>query len=237
MPAQQRRTVPSTAIPSRRESAVAHPVDVKAHRIYHVTHVENLVGILADGAVRARAAVPMRADPHVDIASVADADARASTTVAGRPATAFVPFFLTPDARLWGDLRSGADEPRLLPRATRPVASEFVVLVASIGDALGSASADPSDLAVAVTDDDVAGQTSKVETGIDGVERMIRSLIADPEQNRLPTAELLLADALPFSAVSVVGVANVPMRERVKGLLAAAGHRTRVSAHSPWFEG
>ncbi|MEQ1736648.1 MAG: DarT ssDNA thymidine ADP-ribosyltransferase family protein, partial [Rhodoglobus sp.] len=48
-------------------------------------------------------------------------------------------------------------------------------------------------------------------------------------------AEFLVPDSVPFAAVQLIGAANEPQRDRVRGLLAAASDRTKVMVHPPWF--
>jgi hypothetical protein len=48
-------------------------------------------------------------------------------------------------------------------------------------------------------------------------------------------AEVLVKGSVSFDAVQLIGVANDPARDRVRGILDAAGVRTKVAVYPPWF--
>jgi hypothetical protein len=107
-------------------------VDAGARRIFHLTHLRNLPGIVAAGRILADAA---GAQPIVDLSSADTRDRRREAMVAGRPVADFVPFFLAPDAPLWLRMRGRVPDSRLADEAQGLPAAEFVLLVSSVREA------------------------------------------------------------------------------------------------------
>ena len=52
---------------------------------------------------------------------------------------------------------------------------------------------------------------------------------------QLLDAEVLVAGSVPFEAVQLIGVANEPQRDRVRGILDDSSARPKVSVYPPWF--
>ena len=215
-------------------------INVGEQRVYHVTHSSNLPGILATGSLLADGSDAWSERPNVDISSAENRETRRATTVAGAgelTVADYVPFFLSPNASLWGAIRSGSTDPRLSPAIRGVAASEFVILVSTV-KALRSAQAgngSPGRPEVVVADGDAADSGARCATSSDAYERMLRQLITDEESDALQHAELLVRDAVPFESVSLIGVMNDRARESVKGILASSGCSPRVAVHPPWF--
>ncbi|MGG7466103.1 DarT ssDNA thymidine ADP-ribosyltransferase family protein [Plantibacter sp. YIM 135347] len=216
-------------------------VDVGKQRLYHVTHIRNLVGILESGRVFADRSDAWTDEPAVDISSDAQRERRRTTDVAGVPDTTvshFVPFFLSPDASLWERVRSKEFDERLSAEATDSVVNDYVVLVTTVQAATASAQNDSTFgvTGVVVTDGDAAGALTRVASNQESAERMIQRLVSDDDTTALLAAEVLVLDSLPFDDVLVIGVGTVNVRETVKRMVADAGHRTKVAAYTPWFQ-
>jgi hypothetical protein len=195
-------------------------------RIFHVTHEQNLAAILADGALRAGATLG-QGSPAVDVSSAATREVRAEIEVRdGASVADHVPFYLSPDAHRWNELRSGASGVHWsdAARATKPI--DYVILVSTAGQ-LG-----PD---VVVTDRDAADLSTRFGLGLDGGAPLIRRLRSeDPE---LLDPEVLAPTSVPFDAITLITVPNDPMRDRVKRLLAAAGGPVpKVSVFPRWFQ-
>jgi hypothetical protein len=206
-------------------------VNVAEQRIYHVTHVDNLAAILGDGALIADAVLEDR--PAIDVASEEARAARraADVEISGATVAAHVPFYLSPDAYLWQAIRSGTPDPRLSQAAYRGSAYDYVVLVTTIGGLLAVIG---SDGAIVVADGDAAGPLTRFDG--DPRSRALRAMLAADDEGDLLRGELLVPDRVPFSAITLVGVANLAQRAAVKDLLDLAGARPRVSVYPPWFQ-
>ncbi len=207
------------------------PFNAGELRLYHVTHISNLPGILETGSLLADAA------PAVDISSPANREARKTVFVAGQqdsPVASFVPFFLSPDAMLWQSIRSAKPDSRLAADVTGHALNDFVVLVTTI-DAVSIEGAGA--LAnVVVADGDAAGSLTPFAANSASAVRMLRKLRSDEEADALLEAEVLVADAVPVEKIALIGVANVTVRESVKRMLAPTPFATKVAAYTPWFE-
>jgi hypothetical protein len=205
--------------------------DVGEQRIYHVTHVSNLAGILANGRLLADESDAWEARPTVDISSADARESRRSTLVAGSegPSVAqFVPFLLSPNASIWQSIRTGVADPRLSPDIRDTPASDFVILVTTVKKVL------EREADTVVTDGDAAHVLTRFGATLDAAERMLRRLRAD--EDSILHAEYLVRESVPFELVTLVGVANDKARDVVKGILHGSGHRPKVSVYPPWFQ-
>jgi hypothetical protein len=196
--------------------------DFGALRAHHVTHIENLPSILAEGAILAAD----QAAPVVDVSSASAREARAEATAPdGSSVAGHVPFTLSPDARRWDELRSGAEEDRWSDAARRARATEFVVLVVPT-TAFGAS--------VILTDTDAEDPDVRFAVGPEAATNLLRRTdITDPSMHGV---ELLAGPRVPLSAVALVGVPNDRVRQQVKEVFAALdGPAPRVAVFPPWF--
>ncbi|AZH81470.1 DUF4433 domain-containing protein [Plantibacter sp. PA-3-X8] len=228
------------------KAAAALPVvRVGEQRLYHVTHIRNLERILETGSILPVASPALPDGPVVDIAAASHREARRTMVLAGTddltPAD-FVPFFLTPDADLWAGIRAGEHDVRLSAEAFASSVNDYVVLVTTIDGAAvhpGEFDADtgrPSRARVVVADGDASHVLTSIGANAMTADRMVQRFATDEDPAALRRAEVLVADAVPFDRVTVIGVATVNVREHVKRLVAGAGHRTKVAAYTPWFQ-
>jgi hypothetical protein len=200
---------------------LAPSVTLAEQRIFHVTHEHNLSSILADAALRAGVT------PLVDVSSATTRELRQAVDVVdGATVADYVPFYLSPDASRWDELRRGAEGTHWsdAARATKPL--DYVILVSTAGE-LG-----PD---VVVTDRDAADSTSRFGIGTDGGAPLIRRLRSEDPEFFEP--EILAPVSVPFEAITLIGVPNDRVRDRVKRLLAdSGGHAPKVSVFPPWFQ-
>ncbi|RKR75513.1 uncharacterized protein DUF4433 [Frondihabitans australicus] len=196
-------------------------VNLATMRAHHWTHIDNLESILRDGELRAGAR------PELDVSSPERRESRAAAAVpTGESVSDFVPFALSPDAATWDEVRHGADGPgwSAAARGTRP--TDFVVLVVPVA-ALGE------DFVVA--DGEAAGALTRFGTGpVEGGATARRAAIADPA---LANIEVLVPGVVAVSSVTLIGVPNDRMRDRVRELLVTVGvAAVRVAVYPPWFK-
>ncbi len=199
-------------------------VDPAQHRVFHVTHRDTLEWILDTGVLTAGA------EPPVDLSTPLIRELRATAPAgedrdgADLSVADCVAFALSDQASWWRDLREGAlDRTRWsdAARATRP--TDLVVLVARLGD-LPSAVVTDADAASTVarlarTPEEITRTVARVRSGTGALE-----------------GEALVPGEVPFDAIVLIGVANEPARDRVREMLAAAGHgNVRVLLSPEWF--
>jgi hypothetical protein len=193
---------------------------LNTQRVYHVTHLTNLEAIVIDEALRADAA------PAVDVSSATTRELRSSVElVAGGTVAERVPFQLSPNANRWNELRSGAAGAHWSEAARETSPLDFVILVTSAG-AVG-----PD---IVFANGDASAPATRFAVGDAGTALLRTSFSLDPE---LLDAELLAAGPVPFSAITLVGVPNEPVRDLVRQLLAdVGGAAPKVAVYPPWFQ-
>lgn len=213
--------------------------NVGEQRIYHLTHIRNLPGILATGRLLADGSAHWAERPVVDISSPANRDARRDTRVSGpdSPVVAdHVPFFLSPNALVWEHIRAQSLDPRLSDNAHDAAAFDFVILVSTVKKVLDhQAAAEPSAAPITVTDGDAAFAATRFGATADTADRMLRTLRGDLDSDAILKAELLVPGEVPFGLITLIGVANDRVRDAVKPLLATLGHKPKVAVYPPWF--
>lgn len=231
------RTPARPAAASRRTAgaASASTVDLGEQRIYHLTHVNNLEGILTRGAVLAPGSDAWDGVPTVDISSSTNREQRAATPVAasdGPTVAHYVPFFLTPNATLWEALRAREQDSRLTTATLAFAPAEFVILVSTVK---GASRADEAADSIAVSDGDAADPHTRFGSTSEDADRVLRRLVADKESPRFLEAEFLVKDNLPFDLITLVGVANDRARDAVRATLESSPYQPRVAVYPPWF--
>ncbi len=237
-------------------SPKAPPVNLLDQRVYHVTHVNNLAGIIASGAVLAPSAQLV---PTVDLSSPLARELRATAEVApAREVAAHVSWYLSTDATVWQELRRGAAETRWSAAARAAASVDFVVLVSTVralsslseaerrtaaggaamndsaggGSAAGGSAVNSDEGGFVVADGDAAGTFTRFASGQDQALRMLSRL---HNTDDALGAEVLVFGAVPFSAVQLIGVANEPHRDRVRAVLESSSTRPKVAVYPPWF--
>ena len=222
-------------------SSARHAIDVGEQRIYHVTHIGNLAGILEAHAVLADGGGAAQPRPAVDISSPANREARRGMRVAGEaepPVAGYVPFFLSPDAGVWESIRSQSPDPRLSNEAYQHSAYDYVILVSTVKKAFGEPSEGAGGASVIVANGDATGTFTRFGIDRDAGEHMLRALRAGEESEAMRAAELLVRESFPIEQISLIGVANDKVRTAVRALLAGSGtrHVPKVVVYPPWFQ-
>jgi hypothetical protein len=222
-----RATVRSLRAAARVPVGSAPAGNLLEQRIYHVTHVSNLPGILEQRAIVAGAV------PQLDLSTAELREERAEISIPGTAElrlTDFVPFFLSPEAGLWQSLRSGREHPRLSAPGRSAEPLDFVFLVSTVRHVVGD------DPAFVLADGNAEGNTTRFATTREDAERMLYRLRAESDSERLLNAELLVARRLPLESVTLVGVANDKVRSAVRDLLTGSDFTPKISVYPPWFQ-
>ena len=165
------------------------------------------------------------AQPVVDIAAPEAREFRRTAVVDGTDAVVadYVPFLLTTDAHVWDSVRTASPDPRLVPEAVERPAADYVILVSSVGVALGALA--DVDGTVVLSDADAAVPGARTAAEWPAVERMLRVLARD-DDGALASAEFLVRELLPIERVSVIAVSQRP-RARPRSRRARGGRRPR----------
>jgi hypothetical protein len=196
-------------------------------RIYHLTHLRNLAGVIAQGALIAGV------HPVLELSPGDLRDERAEITFPTLNDLAlpeFVPFFLSPEASLWQSLRSGRAHPRLSDAAAESDPLDFVFLVSTVRHIVNS------DSTFVLADGNVEGAQTRFAFTREEAERMLYRLRAESDETALQGAEFLVAGTLPLESVTLIGVANDKVRQSVRNLLAGTEFTPKISVYPPWFQ-
>lgn len=208
---------------SAAQTAAASTLTLARLRLFHTTHISNLEAIALEGELRAAADVV----PELDVSSATTRELRASAELPdGSAVSQRVPFAASARSARWVELVSGAAGSHWSDAARRVSPLEYVILAVPAPE-LGDE--------VIVSDGDAGATVTRFAKGTDaGTSLLRRAHAADPE---LTQVEVLGAATVPFSAVALIGVANDPMRDRVRELLRETGsHAPKLSVHPPWFQ-
>jgi ssDNA thymidine ADP-ribosyltransferase, DarT len=222
-----RATVRSLRAAARIPAGVAPGDVVLEQRIYHLTHIRNLPGIVADRALVAGAT------PVLDIAPATLRSERAETSVGGVSNLTlehYLPFFLSPDATLWQNLREGSEHPRLSRDALVSDTSDFVLLVSTLRHVVASGHE------FVVADGNVEGIQTRFATTRDDAERLLHRLRSTNGGDGLLDAELLVEGSLPLESVTLIGVQNDKVRAAVREILHGSDFTPKISVYPPWFQ-
>jgi hypothetical protein len=237
-PRRSPRVAGGASAASRAAATPKKQINVGEQRIYHLTHIDNLPQIIATGAILADTNDELDKRPAFDISAPATREARHRATVfepEGVAVADYVPFFLSPNASVWRNIRSQIPDVRLSTNAHEASAYDFVLLISTIQQAYQAQ--DAADAAnVIVTDGDASGTLTRFGTSRESSERMLRGMRADEESDTILHAELLVRARLPFDSVTLIGVANDNVRNAVKQILGRAAYKPKVSVYPPWFQ-
>ena len=213
------RTSASRSPSPRPQAPPVPPFELAGHRLFHVTHVDNLPAILDDGFLRAGVVPPL------DVSSATARELRAAADlVDGRTVAEHVSFYASPLATRWRELRDGAAGAHWSDAARAARATEFVLLGVP-GSALGDA--------VVAVDADAAAPAARFGIGLAQATAVLRrARLADPE---LADAEVLAPEPVPVGAIAAVSVASEPVRDSVRELFALVDAAPRIAVYPPWF--
>lgn len=190
-------------------------------RLYHVTHIDNLAAILADGALIAGSVPDLDLITPEERAAVAERE-----LVPGAPLSAFVPFSLSPDAVWWNALRAAEAGEQYSRAARKSATADFVVLIAT------TAAAGPE---IVLTDGPASAESTSFAVGADAAAPLLRRVqVRDPD---LRTVEAYVNGRYAVSDLAMVATANEPIRAEVKRLVGLAGVRLpRLGVFPPMFQ-
>jgi hypothetical protein len=196
-------------------------------RIYHITHLSNLPAILASGALVGGSL------PTLDLLPADLRGERSEIAITASPETVltdYVPFFLTPDAQLWQELRAGREHARLSNEAGAADALDFIFLVSTVRHVIDI----PAQFVVA--DRHSEDVTTRFASTQDDAQLMLHRLRANDDGEQLLDAELLVAGQLPLESINLIGVANDRVRQSVRDMLATSAFTPKVAVYPPWFQ-
>ncbi|HEY1532100.1 MAG TPA: DarT ssDNA thymidine ADP-ribosyltransferase family protein [Galbitalea sp.] len=221
------RTVRSLRAAARTPAGPSAVDALLQQRVYHLTHISNLAGIVGSGAIVAAAT------PTLELSPVELRAERQGVELPGLPDSqlgGFVPFFLSPDADQWRALRGGEPHPRISGEARAADTLDFVFLITTVRQILDAG------LSFVLADGNVEGSLTRFATTREDAERMIARLRAMNDGTALQNAELLIPDRFSLYEISLIGVANDRVRTQVREILAGSDATPKISVYPPWFQ-
>lgn len=202
--------------------------------IYHITHVDNLRGILGQDGLWAHQALGTRRLPYRGIAHQSLQGRRARTTVPCGPGGnlhEYVPFHFGPRSPMLYAIHSGS------VNGYSGSQSEVVHLVSTVEAVLQAG------LDYVFTDGHAIMAWTDFYTDPSRLDVVDWHLMfgrywfdtdEDPDRKRRRQAEFLVHCFFPWSLVCEVGVMNSGIGAKVTGLLSGAG-APRVTEHRDWY--
>ncbi len=204
------------------------PVDPATTRIYHITDVANLPGILAGGGLQSDAA--MAGQEHTRIGYDHIKHRRLTETrvacCSNRFVGEFVPFYYCPRSPMLFVLNLGRTGRE--PGCQRTV----IHLVSTV------ATATALNRPWAISDGNAGAAYPSFYADL----RALASLDWEAIRARMwqgrtsqKSAEFLVADFFPFTAIEAIGCQNSAVADEVNRALANATHRPTVHVHTDWY--
>jgi hypothetical protein len=213
-------------------SALPKPI-----RIYHITHVDHLASILADGHLRSDAEMIARGGPKVAVGMSSIKERRLRLPVKCFPGTTvgqYVPFYFCPRSIMLYLLHVG-NHPELTYRGGQ---EPIIHLQATVHPSCDWADAEGLRWAFTLSNagavytefrDDLA-DLGDVDWGSVAASDFRSASVKEGKQ-----AEFLVEQRYAWSLVERVGVHSAAMRDRVLAELAGAAHRPPVDVIPRWY--
>jgi hypothetical protein len=203
--------------------------------IYHITHVDNLPRIIADGGLRCCADLRRNSVAYRDIAFGHIQDRRARTVVTCGPRGSlqeYVPFYFGPRSPMLYTISRGNV-------ASYQEGQGSVVHLVSNVQAVQAAS-----LPSVFTDGHATMMMSDFYDDLARLDQVDWPLMqardwfdipAYPDRKRRRQAEFLVHRSFPWDLVTAIGVVSQSMRQRTEAVLGASLHRPVVEVRRGWY--
>jgi len=196
--------------------------------LYHITDVENLPSILADGGLSSDAVMAARPGNVIGHSHIKE---RRLTQImvpcAGdRFVGEFVPFYYCPRSPMLYTVNEGATGKP--PGCQRSI----VHLVTNVGFA--------SRLGVpfAISDGNAGAFHTSFRSDVDALDRLDWAAISETYWQAVvhqKAAEFLVADSFPWTGIFEIGCHDEDIVEAVRTILASAEHRPQVTVQRSWY--
>ena len=203
--------------------------------IYHITHIDNLPSILADGGLHCCRVLRHGGVTYTDIAYGHIQDTRASTVVPCGPGGTlheYVPVYFAPRSPMLYAIHGG-----WVPGYQE--GQKPVVHLVSSAQAVARAGQ-----RFVLTDGHATKAFTQFLDTLDGLDRVDWTVMPltfwndtreDPDRKRRRQAEFLVHSFFPWHLVTEIGVISVEMKDRVEALLRSVSHAPVVSVRRGWY--
>lgn len=209
----------------------AHP------KIYHITHVDNLVSIIADGALCSDALRIAETKTHTNIGMTAIKQRRLGLPVRCHPETMvgdFVPFYFCPRSVMLYILHRGNHPEITYTAGQRPIVHLQADLLAVVSWA------EVNGRRWAFSTSNAGAYYAEFFNTLDRLDRIDWNAVRatdfrDPLIKEGKQAEFLLHERFPWTLVEHVGVINAAVKAQVTNNLANAAHLPPVTVKTNWY--
>ncbi|PIX95636.1 MAG: DUF4433 domain-containing protein [Hydrogenophilales bacterium CG_4_10_14_3_um_filter_63_21] len=211
---------------------------VPAHpKLYHITHVDNLPGILADGGLWSDAAMIARGGPAAAIGMGQIKERRLALPVRCHPGDQvgdYVPFYFCPRSIMLYLLYQ-ANHPGLTYRGGQ---SPIVHLEADLHETVAWTESEVRRWAFSLSNAEAF--YTEFRDRLDQLGEVNWAAVAatdfrDAQIKEGKQAEFLLHGFIPWHLVRRIGVHSLPIHNRVAQALAHAQHRPAVEMRQDWY--
>ena len=203
--------------------------------IYHITHKDNLEGIIPQGGLVAQSVMVNDPIPYCNIAHATIQDRRAQTPVPCGPGGHlhdYVPFYFAPRSPMLyaihrgnvDNCTAGQADIVYLVSSTESVAASELEFVFTNGHGIMALSDFFDDLDnLDEIDWDVMSARYWTDTD------------ADPDRKRRRQAEFLVYKEFPWDKIEMIAVMNKEMKIQVKGIISNAHQKHPVKVKPDWY--
>lgn len=207
-------------------------------RIYHITHVDNLAGVVADGALWSDAVMVARGGPTTMI-GMSDIKRRRLqelrvTCYPDNFVGEYVPFFWCPRSVMLYLIHMG-NHPELVYRGGQ---KPILHLEADLYESVAWADSIPHRWAFALTN--AGARYTQFRNDLDDLDELDWDAIANTDFRNSAVkekkmAEFLMHESFPWELVSSIGVHSDAVAAQVNGILAGAVHVPTVAVRRDWY--
>lgn len=206
-------------------------------KIYHITHVENLASIVADGGLFSDAKMIERGGPSVAVGLGEIKQRRLGLPVKCHPGDKvgeYVPFFFCPRSIMLYIFHMDNREGLTYHGGQRPI----VHLELDVDIVIEAA--DEAEVPWAFTNANAAAGYAEFGSGVDQFgmidwEAVPANDFRSSRVNEAKQSEFLVKDLVPWEFVERIGVYSEKYREQAVEALAAAAHRPPVVVQGGWY--
>jgi hypothetical protein len=197
-------------------------------QIYHITDVDNLPGILADGGLYSDKAMADRAVVPIGYAHIKERRMKKTQVpcCGNRFVGEFVPFYYCPRSPMLFAVNKG------LTQRTPGCQRSIVHLVSTVHSAIRL------ERAWAISDVNAGSDYPNFFSELDALDRLQWSAIRARQWSGIQSqkaAEFLVADFFPWEGFEHIGCHNAQVKAQVEGLLLGRAHRPVVTVREDWY--
>lgn len=206
-------------------------------QVYHITHIDNLAGILRDGALLSDAAMTNRGGPSSVIGMSGIKARRLQLLVychAGTKVGEYVPFYFCPRSIMLFVIHKG-NHPNLAYRGGQ---GAILHLEADVLRIIAWASSIGRKWAISLGN--ASTRYARFECtanalGLLNWQAIANNDFTDPDVSEGKQAEFLVHESFPWTLVDRIGVQNQRMRQRVRQVVQSSSHRPSVDVLPSWY--